>query len=170
MGITQFDIAGYHEYRRIKLPTGKVVTVDLPRTAPRIATKETVARIKKHVKGNGNGNGEVLDVMQTLGVKGLWNVYTTGGAYGSKEATKKVFEEYWEAKDYDKSHLENVWDKEEWKTWQPESTIPIIPSIQIPKIELPDFGAMLEDLKVPLLIAGGAIAGLFILGKFIGRK
>ena len=28
----------------------------------------------------------------------------------------------------------------------------------------------LDDIKTPLIIAGGALAGLFLLGKYIGRK
>ena len=173
MGISQFDIPGIHAYRRITLPTKKTRSVDLPRTRPKVAIKEAITRAKERVNGNGNGNGNggVLDVMQTLGIKGLWNVYVAGGAYGSKEATKTLFEEYWKAKEYDISDLEKLWGMKEWKDWQPETTIPVIPSIQIDPMtvtwpKLPS----LDDLKTPLIIAGVALGGLFLLGKFIGRK
>lgn len=139
--------------------------------ARKIATKEQITRLKQQVNGvaKPESSGGVIDVMKSLGPEGLWNVYVAGGAFGSKQATKTVFEEYFKAEDLPQSDLDKIWDTEEWEDWQPETTIPFIPSPQITPPTLPTLPS-LEDLKVPLLIAGGAIAGLYILGKFIGRS
>lgn len=60
----------------------------------------------------------------------------------------------------------------------PGSDIPGLPALDyilpgagdvIGKFEFPKLPS-LDDLKMPLLIAGGAIAGLFLLGKYIGRS
>ena len=117
----------------------------------------------------------VLDTIGALGPLGLAKVYTSGGAYGSKEAVKTTITTLVENKGLSTEPLEDIWNTPEFKEWTPKAIIAgtEIPSIQIdPKDPtgiagwLPSF----DELKTPLIIAGLGIAGLFLAGKFIGRK
>lgn len=147
--------------------TAKKIPVAIPVAgATRVATKKEISTAKLPINGKRKGN--VIDVMQTLGAEGLAKVYVSGGAFGSKTAVKTTYEEFFKAKDYPLSDLEKIWGSEEWKAWQPKTTVPIIPSVQIPEIKMPDLGTFLGDLKTPLIIAAVAIGGLLLLPSLIG--
>lgn len=152
-------------------PVHKGVLLQTADPFPEIAKGELISRAPTTPKKNGG----IVDVISTLGVGGLVDVYISGGAFGSKEATKTVITEYVKGKDLPIEPLEALWETEEFKEWQPKVIIPVIgeiPSIQIDPITLDPLGWLpsWDDIKIPLIIAGGAVAGLFLLGKFIGRK
>lgn len=116
------------------------------------------------------GDGGVFGLMQTLGPSGLWNIYTRGGAYGGKEAVKTTFYEYWGAKGYDKTHLDTVFSTSEWENWNPQSTVPWIPQININPADPTGLGGLLPDfgeIGKLLLYAGLGLAGVYIAGKLI---
>jgi len=116
----------------------------------------------------------VIDTIGALGPLGLAKVYTSGGAYGSKEAVKTTITTLVENKGLSTKPLEDIWNTEEFKEWTPTANIAgvDIPSIQIDPKDPTGLGGWLpnwDELKTPLIIAGIGIAGLFLAGKFIGR-
>jgi len=148
------------------ISAGKLVVTPIDST-PNIKAGEHISKAKSTTPKK---VVTVIDTIAALGPVGLAKVYTTGGAYGSKEAVKTTITEVAKSQGLPTQPIEELWKTKEVTEWQPKAELPVIgeiPSIQINPADpfgLPSF----EDLKGPLLIAAGLIGAALFLPSIIG--